>query len=108
MEAGLEIRARARENDKIKRATAVEEQSFKHGLTGYRAYGCRCEVCKVAGRIHNEDLRATGRNRRAYKAGDYVRPQEAVEEPAVDWSEVAHLRPGHGVRRRKRNDDEAA
>jgi hypothetical protein len=104
MEAGLEIRARARENDKLKRARALEEQNFKHGLTGYRAYGCRCDVCKVAGRIHNEDLRATGRNRRAYRAGDYKKPVEeaVVEEPVVDWDELAHLRPGAGVRRRKK------
>jgi hypothetical protein len=95
------IREKARVNDKKKRAEAIENQNFKHGITGYRAYGCRCDECKVAGRLRNEENRALGRNRRSYRAGDVVVERAVVEEDAgVNWDEVAHLRPGHGVRRR--------
>lgn len=105
MAAGEEIRRRQRESDKEKRQKALAEQNFKHGLTGYRAYGCRCEVCALAGKRFNDENRAAGRTRGKYRKSraKNAKPDDIVEvtEPEINWDELAHLRPGHNVRRRK-------
>ena len=61
-----------------------------HGVTGYRQYGCRCEVCCAAGRDFNvwAKIRDPGR---------------WMSLEPVDWSEVEHLKPGHNVRNRARD-----
>jgi hypothetical protein len=82
--AGLEILERDRIRDRAKRAA---KQPPNHGLNGYRSYGCRCAVCADAGRKFNAER----------KAATVVTPLEPI-----DWDEVAHLKPGYGVRGRRR------
>jgi hypothetical protein len=124
MKAGEEINARNRARKKRMRAERLTKE-FTHGLGGYRDYGCRCEVCSEAGRAFNIENRDRARARRERKKAAMVEqmlreaalaqpanpaPIEAVlvdlslVQPAVDWSEIEHLKPGAGVRRRTRQD----
>lgn len=86
MEAGQSYLATKRERDARRRARAREARESgnlsvdNHGIGGYQK-GCRCEVCSGASRERS----------RVSRARDLVPP---------DWSEVEHLRPGAGVRRR--------
>lgn len=77
--ARREREARARERFKQMReeGKAVVQT---HGITGYQR-GCRCSTC-LAER----------------KEADIARKESAM--PAPDWSDVAYLKVGYGVRRR--------
>jgi hypothetical protein len=101
---GQEINRRNRAREQAKRDGLVK-MDFKHGLEGYRTHKCRCDVCSVAGKRFNDENRAAGRTRGKYRKSrsKNAGPDDIVEvtEPEVDWSTVEHLRPGHGVRRRK-------
>ena len=120
-QAGEIIKARQRKR-RVK-AVGRDPSTFVHGVNGYRVYGCRCEVCKPAGELFNRENRILQAERRERK-----RVQKAIEAEAalqqyvaegqrdnkelaasattiamVDWSEVAHLKPGHNVRNRARD-----
>jgi hypothetical protein len=101
--AGQEINRRNREREQAIRDGSVKI-TFDHGLQGYRVHKCRCEICTLAGQRFNSDSRAAGRTRvrnRKSRAKSAT-PDDIVKtpEPEIDWSEVAHLKPGNGVRRR--------
>lgn len=89
-QAGEEYRARARERDRKRRAEAPppgprpQLTNFRHGVTGYKTHSCRCDICVLA---HADKLEQ-----------DRERFRAPIEPP--DWSEVEHLKPGAGVRRR--------
>lgn len=61
-----------------------------HGITGYRAYRCRCEQCSTAGEAYNAKRREAERNRKRTE-------RKSVVIPEVDWSTLEHLKPGYGV-----------
>lgn len=63
------------------------------GVTGYRKYGCRCPECESAGAIYRAQARARDAERR-FASGAVI--------PPVDWDDIAYLKPGAGVQRRKR------
>lgn len=98
---GQEINRRNREREQAIRDGKVKVENFKHGLDGYRIHKCRCPECAAAGRRFNENNREAGRNRRAYKERPEGETSIVIETPGPDWDELAHLRPGHNVRRRK-------
>ena len=94
-QAGAAYRERARERDRARRAEAAKTKgtddeprptpmNFRHGVAGYKTHGCRCDICELA----YADRRDHERER-----------LRSVTEPP-DWSEVEHLKPGAGVRRR--------
>lgn len=80
---GEEYRAQRRETDRKRREQyrlARQEgrvEVHTHGSGGYQK-GCRCTTCR-----------------------DSIRDSRRALEVEVDWAEVAHLRPGAGVRRRR-------
>jgi hypothetical protein len=101
--AGDEINRRNREREQAIRDGEYKVENFTHGIQGWRLHGCRCHECEDAYRAFLSDNRAAGRNRRSYKKAETPEQQLAAvpdEVPSVDWSEVAHLRPGANVRRR--------
>jgi len=75
----------------------LEGGNFVHGITGYRQYGCRCEVCLPAGLEFNVTRR--GRPRKPSRPNPPVVNRNA--EPFPDWDELAHLRPGAWKEQRK-------
>lgn len=103
-EAGQKINQRNRDREQAIRDGKVKID-FEHGLQGYRVHRCRCDVCAVAGKRFNDENRAAGRTRGKYRKSraKNAQPDDIVEitEPEIDWDELAHLRPGHNVRRRK-------
>jgi hypothetical protein len=111
--AHARIRARQRELRKEKALVDVDPSTFIHGVNGYRAYRCRCEICSAAGEIFNREHREITRLRRLRKKEEKAaaaaalmevvvveKPLVAVPTETVDWSAVAHLKVGAGVRRR--------
>lgn len=74
--------------------------NFKHGASGYKKHGCKCEVCMTGIRVvwrRERDSREARFGRRA----SVTESRREGETP--DWDSVAHLVPGHGVRKRNTN-----
>lgn len=107
------IKAAARERRKRQSETQVDPSTFTHGVNGYRTYRCRCEVCAVAGELFNRENRVVAAQRRLRKKEEKAAAAAALTEvvvvevrkpvvvtETVDWSSVAHLKVGAGVRRR--------
>ena len=84
-DAGIELAAKRREQERARREEARAEraaapQAFRHGLSGYRRHDCRCDLCVLAYAEYRE--------------------RDRSELPLPDWSELEHLKPGYGVKRR--------
>jgi methylmalonyl-CoA mutase N-terminal domain/subunit len=109
------IKAAQRARRKEKSEREVDPSTFVHGINGYRTYRCRCEICAAAGELFNRENREITRLRRLRKKEEKAEAAAAlaevvdvvVEKPlvvvptqTVDWSAVAHLKVGAGVRRR--------
>jgi hypothetical protein len=67
-----------REQERAERGETTKP--YQHGITGYREHNCRCELCISA-------------------HWDILDKKRVTPEPP-NWDDVAHLRPGAGVRRR--------
>lgn len=76
VEAGQAYLAARRVRDRRRKSIKDPEKVTTHGIGGYQR-GCRCTECVRAARD--------------------ARPRD---EPSVDWSDIEHLKPGAGVRRR--------
>jgi hypothetical protein len=80
---------------------APKPGTFKHGATGYRKHSCRCDVCMEGVRIvwkRERDSREARTGRRTS-----ITAARAREGDPPDWTTVAHLVPGYGVRKRNPN-----
>lgn len=72
------------------------------GVHAYRTLKCRCPECAAAMEPHWAATRERDRSRRMLKAAQKAQVAAENGDPieAVDWSEVAYLKPGALVRRR--------